>query len=201
MNFRALLAALAAGFLVGGSVHADDLAVYDFTNQPGSQNEQAAAQTAPGVIAEPLKRGPGVEVSTDVPGTMSATKWTTDPTQISGNDYFELTVGPTDKAALTLQEIQFFETVSAKGPTALIVRSSLDNFESDLGDPFLLDPKTPGNPRILALDQRFASLRAPVCFRFYAYGSRSSNGGVWGLGHAGEGGVLKIVGTVNADNP
>ena len=136
-----------------------------------------------------------------MPGTISATKWTTDPTQISGNDYIELTIAPADKAALTLQEIQFPETVSAKGPTALIVRSSLDNFESDLGDPFLLDAKIPGNPRILTLDQRFAGLRAPVSFRFYAYGSRSSNGGVWGLGHAGEGGVLKVIGTIMTGNP
>lgn len=201
MNAKTTLATLTATLVVGFSACADDLAVYDFTDKPGSQNEQAPAHAAPGVIAEPLRRGPGIEIATDVPGTMSAAKWTTDPTQISGNDYFELTIGPADKSALCIREIQFPETVSAKGPTALIVRSSLDNFESDLGDPFLLDPKTPGNPRMLALDQRFASLRAPVSFRFYAYGSRSSNGGIWGLGHAGEGGVLKIIGTVKTDNP
>lgn len=187
---------LITGFLFFWRCVASDIAVYDFQQSPGSDGSQLPNWSAPHAIVSPLRRGPGIVGISTNPSLFSSVKWTTDPLQVSGNDYLEIQVSPEKGFRLTLKEIRFWETVSARGPAAFVIRTSQDHFQGDLTEHFPLDARVSSQERSIPLDERFANLTEPVTFRFYAYGSRSSNGGSWSLGRTGESGPLKIVGEI-----
>lgn len=175
---------------------AAELAVFEFHDQTGTQLEQEAATVAPGITVSALKRGDGLTLPPETPGTFSAAGWSTDTSAFARNDYLEFTISPDAGSQMTLTELQFVETVNKKGPIAFTVRSSLDQFSSDLIPHVSLDAQSPSNEHSISLGEDFANLQGPVTFRFYAYGTRSGSNGIWGLGRPGEQGSLLVHGTI-----
>lgn len=173
-----------------------DIAVYDFEHQPGNQDEQPVSKTIENITASPLRRGEGLELPPPATGTFSATRWSTDQDQFAYNDYLEFTIAPATGTRLNLHALQFWTSSNAKGPRAFAIRSSLDDFATDLVPHILIDANTPASEHTVPLDSEFQSIDFPVTFRFYAYGARSSTSGVWGLGHVNGSGPLKILGSV-----
>lgn len=179
-----------------------DLAVYDFEHQPGNQAEQSASRTFEGVTASPLQRGEGLDLPPPSTGTFSAARWSTDQDQFAYNDYLEFTIAPAAGTRINLQALQFWASSNAKGPRAFTIRSSLDNFTTDLVPHIPLDPDVPASEHTIQLGTEFQGIDFPVTFRFYAYGTRSSTSGFWGLGRINDSGFLKVLGSIeNSQHP
>ncbi|MFT4203883.1 MAG: DUF5689 domain-containing protein [Chitinophagaceae bacterium] len=108
------------------------------------------------------------------------------------NKYYEVTITPDNDATLTLSLIEFVMQRSATGPRQWAVRSSLDNFQSNIAASVSSDKIRLTGDNIfqvadrsyttilsgnkLLLDERFADMAESVRFRFYAFNAESNAG-------------------------
>ncbi|PZP44160.1 MAG: hypothetical protein DI598_14875, partial [Pseudopedobacter saltans] len=108
------------------------------------------------------------------------------------NKYFEVTISPDNNAKLSLSLIEFVMQRSATGPRQWSIRSSLDNFKTNIASSV-----SNGNVRLtgdnifqiadrayvsalsgnkLVLDNSFNNIVGSVSFRFYAYNAETTGG-------------------------
>lgn len=108
------------------------------------------------------------------------------------NKYYEVTITPDNKAKLSLSLIEFVMQRSATGPRQWVVRSSLDNFQTNIaasvsnsnvrltGDNiFQIADRSYTSQLIgnkLLLDATFSNIVDGVSFRFYAFNAESNSG-------------------------
>ena len=141
----------------------------------------------PNVTGTTLVSGPGVEFdlgaffaephgfalisrSRNVPG------WTTSST-IDLNDYWEVTIEPRPGRMMTVTAFSFDESTDA-GPLAFAVRSSLDDFATDLFNGTIPSTgefdlfRTHSSP----LGNEFENLDGPLTFRIYGFNSETRSG-------------------------
>ncbi len=90
---------------------------------------------------------------------------------ISANDYFEFTITPNPGYKINFSNFLFSATRSSIGPSSIRVRSSINNYSSDLGP----NPSTTGGNINLA-STLFQNVGSSITFRIYGYGSGNSTG-------------------------
>ena len=93
---------------------------------------------------------------------------------IAGNDYFQFIVTPAAAATFTATSFVFSFDRSATGPNSLTLRSSVDNFASDLGSVIGLTASLTTNNTIALTT--FNDVASAVTFRLYGYGATASGG-------------------------
>ncbi len=108
------------------------------------------------------------------------------------NKYYEVTITPDNNAKLTFSLIEFVAQRSATGPRQWSVRSSLDNFQTNIAasvsnanvrltgnNIFQITDRTYTSQLIgnkLLMDNSFANIGSSISFRFYAFNAESNTG-------------------------
>ena len=93
---------------------------------------------------------------------------------IAGNNYIQFTVMPKSGYSFTLTALNFYWDTSATGPKNLALRSSIDNYTTNLAvvAPYSGAIVTENTFTITAL----ANISTPTTFRIYGYGATSAIG-------------------------
>ncbi len=86
----------------------------------------------------------------------------------NSNEYIYFTLTPDPNYWINITSFNFSGNTSVSGPTNFILRSSLDNFNSDIG--------TIGASGNVSFNTAYTHLTSTVTFRIYAFGATSSNG-------------------------
>ena len=190
---------LAVGLLAcAGNSHASVLVEFDFTGQPGDQASTLATWMAPGAAASPFRRGFGLDPRAGV-NSIGGQSWTTGDLVELNSDYFEFMISPSAGATLDIDSIAFGEFRSASGITEFTLRSSLDDFRSDVIDAPITVPDD-GSVRghELMLGDAFDAIVSAVTFRLYGYRAETANTSRWWIVDHPEFGVFRVSGTATS---
>ncbi|SOD88372.1 endonuclease/exonuclease/phosphatase family protein [Spirosoma fluviale] len=159
------------------------LVQWNFEGTPGSLTAAAAST----ITADNAAFGSGVTSVTFVAGSgggraYTGTGWNV--TSPDANKYIQVSLGPVASYTMALSQLSFDEQRSGTGPTTWTLRSSLDNFATDINTTptSTTSPTSNGSftSRVVSLSANaaFQNLSAPVTFRIYGYGA-SGSGGTW----------------------
>ncbi|HEX4418105.1 MAG TPA: hypothetical protein VH165_09425 [Kofleriaceae bacterium] len=146
---------------------------FSFTGAAGSETTFPSDGTNAGLTGVPTMGRAGGTPSAAV-NTFSGNNWFTGTINIA--HYYTFTVTPAAGHTMTLTNLALKDLRSGTGPTAFSIRSSADNFATDLMV-FTTHVTTIG-PDVLPLGAGFANLTTAVEFRLYAYGA-SAAAGTW----------------------
>lgn len=97
----------------------------------------------------------------------------------AGDEYLEISVSPQNGALLTLFTLSFYYSRSAQGPNLIRVRSSVDNFGSDIFNGAITAQAVPYQSVSLSLsglNSGFTNNAGSVAFRFYGCQRNQING-------------------------
>ncbi len=158
-------------FTMGFRARADVLAQYDFTGsvRTSSDTDLNSSATAfsdgPGLIGtiDTTRGNPLPSLSVDISTTAS-----TQVLAVSGNDYFTFTLTPAGGFALNLTSLTFDSAIFGNITATFFVRSSADNFVSDLGITTTTLTGFTGT-NISLTGSAFQNVTAPLTFRVYVF--------------------------------
>jgi hypothetical protein len=174
-----LLCAVAALLAIGGGTACaqGNIVTYDYTGQSGNQATTPASSVAAGLTASDIARSSDL-VPDSQAGTMSATNWPTTATLANINlGSYTFTLTPTEGFVLNLSQLQIPLLRTGAGPGQVAVRSSLDNFATNIAAPFT--PPTGSSPSTYTVDLTapgFQNLTSPITFHVYGYNANNSVG-------------------------
>lgn len=142
-----------------------ELASWDLTGQPGTQDATPAATTLAGVTAQPVTRSPSLSPS---PGTdsISASNWPT-AGQPDPASYYTLSLAAPSGCGLTLSSIMIDVKSSSTGPASAALSTSEDGFVQDL-------PVSTSAPGQLTLS--ITSTSGALELRVYGYSAAAATG-------------------------
>ncbi|MBO0360230.1 T9SS type A sorting domain-containing protein [Hymenobacter sp. BT186] len=166
------LATAVALCLIGTAAHAQ-LATYSFTGAAGSEATFAPNSQPANATFSSMSRGAGITGSAGA-NTFAATDWST--AALDATDYFEFSVQPAIGFRLRLDSLVLDERRSGTGIRDWAIRSSLDNFATNLIAVNVPDDTDTRANRKLTLPTSFATLTAPVTFRIYGYNAEAAAG-------------------------
>ena len=109
----------------GSCAFSGDLAVWDFTAAPGSQQQTGPLSMAPGVVAGPVKRSANL-LATDGGNSINSSGWPTGG--IDMNTYYTFSVTPPTGCGLDISSVSLDIAASGTGPTMAALGTSADNF-------------------------------------------------------------------------
>lgn len=137
----------------------------------------------------------GIALSQDLTGdsatgSYSSHGWSLNETP-GTNDYITFTLDANPGYEIDLSNFKFTGEISSKGPTSIVLRSSIDGYTSNIG--FVLAPtdQALGYTVDLSKNSSFQNLTDPITFHLYGYNA-SNNGGKFGIDD------YSFNGTVNA---
>ncbi|HMO03676.1 MAG TPA: choice-of-anchor D domain-containing protein [Kiritimatiellia bacterium] len=142
LRIPSLLLALLCVVLTVRPAQAELLLGFDLTGLAGNQdtttNTTAAANISTVAPNARITRGSGL-VAASASGSMSASSWTmpaaaTIANAITSNDYFTLRVVPDAGYLIDVTNFSWRTTRSGTGPTNYVLRSSVDDFGSDIAE-------------------------------------------------------------------
>ncbi|RYE15313.1 MAG: hypothetical protein EOP51_27005, partial [Sphingobacteriales bacterium] len=150
-----------------------------------------ATTVDPNLTASPITRGP--DITPNAGGnSFNSTGWTTSVT-LESTKYVTVTLTPNPTYALTLTQFTFDSQRSNSGPQTWSVRSSLDNFASDLATFQMVTGTNVYQDQVVNLAGVVTNVTNPVEFRIYAY--NATTGGTFRVSD------LKFYGSVNPSGP
>ncbi len=140
------------------------LAQFTFTGALGSEVTRTA-ETANGITAPVMSRS-GVAPSAAA-GAFSANGWSQSSTLDTG-DFFSFTITPNTGGTTSLTRFAFDEKRSSSGPLQWVLRSSLDNFTSNLASAILPDDDLLRS-QSFALPAAFLGVSTQIEFRIFGF--------------------------------
>ncbi|MCY2987523.1 MAG: hypothetical protein NTY19_06625, partial [Planctomycetota bacterium] len=160
------------------------LVQYDFTGASGDQeftyptpayvDPNITVSCQPGVDATGcVQRGPGVTPAVSS-NSMNSVDWTTNTT-LDLSDYYSFGTW-TPKSSMTLTQLHFGYEKSTWGPRKFAIRSSLDNFTTNVISNVLYAGVSSYDVNLLNQGSKFVDLTNSVEFRLYAFWSVDSAG-------------------------
>lgn len=170
---------LAATLLTGA--HAQVLLQWNTFGNTGLEVSESSVFNDPNLLAAPLLNGAGINTATNA-NRLGGSSWfdtgDTNPTSldeaIADNDYFQFTVTPVAGASFTATSFVFSWERSGTGPSAVTLRSSLDDFAADLGSlTGLTTALSTGNTITLT---GVENVSAAVTFRLYGWAATAVAG-------------------------
>lgn len=171
-----------AVFAIAGSLDAAVLSQYNFTGSVRTSSDSDLNSTA-----TDFTDGPGITGTIDAGRgnplpSISPDLGTTANTQalaLSGNDYFTFTITPAGGFQLNLTSITFDSAVFGNITATFFVRSSVDNFTTDLGT-VTTSSTTFTNTNISLTGAPFQNVTTSLSFRLYVFDNQD-NGNRGGL--------------------
>jgi len=179
MRKLSFLAFYALILLSASQASAQLLQQFNFTGALGNEVSLAPdGQPANGTVGS-ITRGSGIQPS-NANNVFSAKGFTTDPALVDSADYFDFPIASNSGFKLSLDSIVFGQKRSNSGVRSYVVRSSLDAFTSDLKADSGTLVISYGNKVVLGSQFQNMSSDQNLRFRFFGYGSGSTNG-TWRL--------------------
>lgn len=125
--------------------------------------------------------------STNLSGRVLLSGWTAGtpaaPSPLNSTQYYEFKVAPKSGYRFSFENIKF--TVlrgSATQPNTFALRSSVDNFATDISSPVVITATGTTNPPLITFNAAaLNNVTGPITFRLYAYGSTGSGTQLVGL--------------------
>ena len=117
-----------------------------------------------------IGRGTGI-IGANANNRYNANNWSL---TFDANDYFEFTLTPDPGYEMDLVSFFFIGQASGTGVTTMVVRSSNDNFISDLDTLSLANNNAPLTVDLSAL--QFQNITLPITFRIYGFGASATGG-------------------------
>ena len=162
-------------FAFSAMTQAADIAKWDFTGAAGNQASQSSSFAATGVTAGVVTRGAGVTAST-AGNSISASGWTTSASP-DITDYYEFSITADSSTTLDIDTISFAERRSSTGIRTWSVRSSLDNYATDIVNPTTVPDDTFSRDQTVTLTAAFNAINnTTVTFRIYGYTAEAAAG-------------------------
>lgn len=160
--------------LLGATASGEIVTRYDFTGNAGSETSETAFQVAPNVTASALTRGAGLSPASggDKDTNSFASRDWVGP---QANDFLTFTVTPTSGFAVRLDNM-VMGVVGNNASRSLVLRSSLDNYSSNLGS-VLFSTTAVDRTMTFGTPLTFTS---PVTFRLIATGVQN-NGSIYSV--------------------
>lgn len=130
--------------------------------------------------------GPGLKNSTGQ-GRYTLIQWgiggtTSAPSTFGEDDYIEFTLTPDDGYALNLETLTYNSYKITFGPRNYIIRSSIDNFTTDVFTyTKLANENQPFETVVDLSGQDFQNVAGSITFRLYAWGSTNPNAGFYSI--------------------
>jgi hypothetical protein len=113
----------------GACAFTGDLAVWDFTAAPGSQQQTGPLSMAPGVVAGPVKRSATL-LASDGTDSINSSGWPTGA--LDTNTYYTFSVTPPTGCGMDISSLTLDVAASGTGPTMAALGSSADNFAATI---------------------------------------------------------------------
>ncbi len=210
---RILLLPTACLALSFASLNAEPLAKWDFGGQDGAQETTSPVpgSTAKGLRASPIRRGQGFQKGNPTLFTEnSMTFWmipgiNTVEDAVAKNAYFEVILTPEAGTSFSIQSVTFLTKRASKmsGPNKFVIRSSLDDFGTDISGPDETQPEPvpEGGDIAVSLGGSLDNLTQPVTLRFYGFGRNkadNADGGIWSIANSSIAGGFAIEGIATA---
>ena len=187
-------------------VFSQNLVVWELSGATGSQTSNTPSTLTTGINSGLLNRGAGITAfgysgSINANGWFSSTATTTLTDAITNNDYYQFSLTIADGYKAKLTGVGLVLRSSNTGPNKVTLRSSIDNFATDLGSAIVTtDPLW----ETITFANALTNVEGTITFRLYGYGSAAnagSNPGLTGTLRIGAGAIaadndLIIVGTV-----
>src|SRR5262245_50279883 len=172
-----LLGAIASCATYPGEANAQNtLAIYNFVGQPGNQATTLVTNVAMGLTASDLARSNDL-VPAGHSDTMAATNWPTTPNLANINlGFYTFTLTPNGGSILNLSQLQIPLEGPSSGPNQVVVRSSLNNFATNIAAPFTVPQGQPLTYSVDLTATMFQNLVSPITFHVYGFGANHANG-------------------------
>lgn len=169
------------------------LLTFEFSGLAGNETSVSSITNHSALMASSLSRGSGLSASPNS-GRFNATNWalTSIANAISGNQYMEFTITPIVGHQFSVSSVTIQFQRSGTGNSAIVLRSSLDNYATDLDTVKMLSDITSTQSFTFTFLQ--ANSSSGVTYRFYSYAEASIGSG--GIGD-GSGNDLIVNGTAS----
>lgn len=179
------------------SVASGQILTFEFKGLTGSEETAVSSFNDANLTASTISRGAGLTAS-DNKERFNATQWALESiaNAVAGEDYMEFTITPQPGYQFDVSTIYIQFQRSATGPSEIALRSSVDNYASDLDSNFLIEDNTTTQTKTWTVNQ--ANSSEPVTYRFYGYAEAGNGSG--GIGD-GAGDDLVVSGTVTPAGP
>lgn len=163
--------------LVWQFTNAQTLAVWSFENHLDSPD-----YVVEGIEASSMVRGNGLSFQGGAfgPGcdeslwAIQMSGWTTDA-KIDASDFYQFSLTPQPGTKLSIPDIKFLAYRNSTGPRKAVIRSSLDNFQTDISKVIEILPNQ-CNDYLIPLGEEFTELNKVVTFRIYGFDAIDNNG-------------------------
>lgn len=154
------------GFGFGQSIFDNDINdINPITSSPYTINQYENIN----ITASGISRGLGLNLLATSPSDRyAAREWGT--TTLDPDDYFEFTITPNSGYEIEFVSFEYIGQASPQGPNSFAFRSSLDGFSTDIGSPYV------GGTSIDLSSSLYQNITNSITFRFYGWGSTSTNG-------------------------
>ena len=179
------------------SVASGQILAFEFSGLTGSEETAVSSFNDANLTASTISRGAGLTASGNKE-RFNATQWALESiaNAVAGEDYMEFTITPQSGYQFDVSTIYIQFQRSATGPSEIALRSSVDNYASDLDSNFVIDDTTATQTKTWTVNQ--ANSSDPVTYRFYGYAETVTGSG--GIGD-GAGNDLVVSGTVTPAGP
>ncbi len=181
------------------NIAAQELLTFDFSGYSGNETTTTSSTNHPNLEEALLHRGSGL-IESKNKNRFNAKHWNTGPIQqaITENDYMEFSIIPKSQCTLHVTSITFNIQRSLTGPRTIAIRSSLDTYETSIGEAQNIQDTANTQQLTFTINQTVSS--SPISYRIYMYHAESSAGSA---GFEGTGNDIVVNGTVlsNTTNP
>jgi hypothetical protein len=176
------------------TVVAPPLVAFDLAVTAGDQVSSNSTYNTTNMATSTITRGAGLTASANA-DRYNATSWavTSIANAISGNDYMEFTVAPNSGYQFAVSSILFQIQRSASGLTGIALRSSVDDYATNLDAEKAVVDNTSTQSFTFNFSQ--ANSAYPVTYRLYGFAEATA--GSAGIGD-GTGNDIFVTGTVEA---
>ncbi len=167
---------------------------FDFAGLAGSELSASSNSNDPNLTSSTITRGAGLTASGNA-DRFNATSWalTSIANAVSGNDYMEFSVTPNSGFQFSISSIVVQWQRSGTGNTGISLRSSVDNYATDLDAVKNVVDNTSTQTFTWTFTQSNSS--SAVTYRFYSYAE--ATGGTGGPGD-GTGNDILVYGTTSS---
>lgn len=191
-RFKMLLMALV--MLVGSGNVWGQILTFEFSALAGDEVSASSNFNNANITTSSITRGAGLTASANG-GRYNATSWalTSIDNAVAGNKYMQITISPNSGYQFSISSIYIQLQRSGTGPSAIALRSSVDNFATNLDQIYTITDNTSTQNFTFTFAQ--AASTTPVTYRFYMYAEAA--GGTGGIGD-GTGNDIVVSGVVSA---
>lgn len=171
MKFKLLLVALLCSVFSWGQI-----LTFNFDSLAGGEATANSNFNDPNLTASIISRGAGLTSSANG-GRFNATSWalTSIANAVTGNDYMEFTITPNVGYEFSVSSVTIRFQRSATGPSALVLRNSLDGYIANLDAQYAITDNTSTQTFTFTFSQ--ANSATAVTYRLYAYAEAGAGTG------------------------